>query len=331
MAHQDPDPSYRPPSNPPARRRPPSLRLPTSKSRTSTKRAHFADTNPRARKSAKFSRSKGPSSPYPRRGRVGSEDWKFERRPNAVLPRNRGQAKKQMALDALRQLQKPVEDEETVERQKIRAENLSVLLDAVEVPSRTPASESWEGKYGPGRTSHQNKNNSQEGNQSPTYPKTPHDLDLSCPLPLHRSDYDPHPIDDRSDEWFISQFKELKDQFLIFAETYFGFTEAGEEEKVGSAWVDSDVGKEFIAWASQVCQPDNGEDWETMLEDKELVWVVVGILSRVVKKYVFDESLFGAREVEKEHLGTLERAMLTRGGKFYTSPVPVSVRTGAGH
>jgi hypothetical protein len=123
-----------------------------------------------------------------------------------------------------------------------------------------------------------------------------------------------HPHEDRSDEWFIAQFRKLFRRISRFAHDYFGLhdIDAGEFHQPWAAG----MAPEFLRYVEQVAEADPMiSSWDKLLQDTaQREWLIVAVLTRILEIHVFGADLWGADTQEKELLLGLERALLTREG-----------------
>jgi hypothetical protein len=123
-----------------------------------------------------------------------------------------------------------------------------------------------------------------------------------------------HPHEDRSDEWFIAQFRKLFRRISRFAHDYFGLhdIDAGEFHQPWAAGMTL----EFLRYVEQVAEADEMiGSWDKLLHNTaQREWLIVAVITRILEIHVFGADLWGADTQEKELLLGLERALLTREG-----------------
>jgi hypothetical protein len=135
------------------------------------------------------------------------------------------------------------------------------------------------------------------------------------PQPI-RIDYAPHSQEDRSDEWFITMFRQLFHMCDNFAETFFGNCKL--DTKGSSQPLNLHLGQEFTSWVDQVCQEDElVGGWDHVFRDTDQRrWLVLAVLMRVLRVKIFDDDLWGAGKEERSLLAGIDKALLNREGKF---------------
>jgi hypothetical protein len=139
------------------------------------------------------------------------------------------------------------------------------------------------------------------------------DLAQLAPQPL-RISYKAHPLEDRTDAWYIEMFRRLFRQTHRFVSHYFGVHDinAGDFFEPWGA----NMTPEFVAWAEQVAEPDpNLGTWDDLLRDtQQRKWFVMAILMNILRVKVFDVDLFGANKEQAELLHGISRALVGREG-----------------
>lgn len=153
----------------------------------------------------------------------------------------------------------------------------------------------------------------------------PHvDLAALAPQPL-RIDYKTHPLEERSDQWFITMFNKLFQMCDSFAGTFFGVHDL-EAGQFYEPLEEVEVSAEFIHWASQVAEEDPVMGgWDYVLRNsRQRRWLVMAILMRIIKIKIFDTDLWGANQEQCELLFGIERALLSREGISPNTPPNVS-------
>lgn len=145
--------------------------------------------------------------------------------------------------------------------------------------------------------------------------QAPADLPTLNPQPI-RLNYEPHPLDDQSDEWFMGMFRKLYAQAERFVVESYGVHDI-DRGAFFEPWACS-MSPEFISWAESVAEPDPATGgWDNMLRNTEQrQWFVMGILMKIIEKKIFSEELFGANEQQRELLHGLDRALFQREGNF---------------
>ncbi|KAE8450620.1 hypothetical protein EG329_005964 [Mollisiaceae sp. DMI_Dod_QoI] len=143
--------------------------------------------------------------------------------------------------------------------------------------------------------------------------QAPTDLAQLNPQPI-RLNYDPHPLEDQSDEWFMEMFKKLYAQTERFVIQFYGLHDL-DQGVFFEPWT-CGVSPEFISWAEQVAEPDPAVGgWDMILRNTEQrQWFIMGILTKIIQKKVFDEELFGANEQQYDLMHGLDRALFQREG-----------------
>jgi hypothetical protein len=132
------------------------------------------------------------------------------------------------------------------------------------------------------------------------------------PQPL-QFNFQPHPLQDRSDEWFIDQFRRLFQRIQIFAHGYFGLHDIDGESH--QPWA-AGMTLEFIRHVEDVAVDDPmAGSWDNLLQNTvQREWLIVAVVMRVLEIHVFGAYLWGANPEEKDFLFGLERALFTREG-----------------
>lgn len=133
------------------------------------------------------------------------------------------------------------------------------------------------------------------------------------PQPLQLT-FTPHPAEDRSDRWYIEQFRRLYRRVTGFAHAYFGLHDIDEGE-FHQPWT-AGMSEEFISYVEDVAEADPLDGgWDTLLRNtKQREWLIAGIIMRILEIQVFGKDLWGATETELDLLYGLDRAFLEREG-----------------
>ena len=126
--------------------------------------------------------------------------------------------------------------------------------------------------------------------------------------------YPPHPLEERTDDWFVTMFSRLYHRAEFLVSHYFTLQNLDQGEFY-QPW-SINMTPEFLAWAEQVAEPDPTDgSWDRILRDaSQRKWFIMAILAKVLKVKVFDTNLFGANQQEAELLHGLDRAFLAREG-----------------
>jgi hypothetical protein len=124
-----------------------------------------------------------------------------------------------------------------------------------------------------------------------------------------------HPLEDRSDEWFIVQFRKLFRRIHTFAHDYFGRHDI-DEGSFHQPWA-AGMSPEFMRYVEDVAEADPMDgSWDKLLQNTvQREWLVVGIIMRVLEIQVFGLNLWGMDQQEKELLHSLDRAFFTGEGR----------------
>jgi hypothetical protein len=130
-----------------------------------------------------------------------------------------------------------------------------------------------------------------------------------------RLDFQPHPLEDRSDAWFTEQFRLLFRRTSTFAEVYFGIQSLSQRE-IYQPWA-AGLTPELVRYAEQVAEADPATGgWDPLLKDTtQRKWLIAGILVRILQVKVFGQNLWGSSTAEEQLLHELDRAFFTREGK----------------
>ena len=133
------------------------------------------------------------------------------------------------------------------------------------------------------------------------------------PQPL-QFNFRSHPAEDRSDEWYIQQFRRLFRKLHDFAHDYFGLHDI-DQGHFHQPWA-AGMTPEFLRYVEDVATPDPMVGgWDPLLQNTiQREWLIVGIIMRILEIQVFGADLWGAEPQEKELLLGLERALLNREG-----------------
>ena len=138
------------------------------------------------------------------------------------------------------------------------------------------------------------------------------------PQPLQLT-FQGHTLEDRSDEWFIEQFRRLFRKIRTFAHEYFGLHDIDKGE-FHQPWA-SGMTVEFLRHVENIAEADPMDGgWDKLLQNTiQREWLVVAIIMRILEIQVFGTDLWGADQQEKDLLLGLERAFFTREGKSFWS------------
>ncbi|KAI9047837.1 hypothetical protein LZ554_008545 [Drepanopeziza brunnea f. sp. 'monogermtubi'] len=154
-------------------------------------------------------------------------------------------------------------------------------------------------------------------------------VDVAKLVPIQLT-YQPHPASERSDAWWLENFRRLYHQVENMVTHYFTLHDISKED--GSPWT-LGMTPEFVRWAEEVADP-NWEargpmaGWDELLKDStQRKWLLVGVLMKIFKVKVFDEYLFGASKEQKEACFALDRAFLGREGFQRRIVMSTTVRT----
>jgi hypothetical protein len=141
----------------------------------------------------------------------------------------------------------------------------------------------------------------------------PVDLATLQPQPLQLQ-FDLHPDADRSDSYFVDEFRKLFRRIFNFSQAFFGIHDLDEGE-FHQPWV-ANIAPEFVSYVEQVAESDPAVGgWEDLLRDtQQRRWLIVAVIMRILEVQVFQADLWGADQQEKELLLGIERALLTREG-----------------
>lgn len=140
------------------------------------------------------------------------------------------------------------------------------------------------------------------------------------PQPI-RIDYAPHPQEDRSDEWFVTMFRQLFHMCDTFAESFFGNRDV--ERGVTSEPLNLRLCPEFISWVDQVCEEDElVGGWDYVFRNtNQRRWLVFAVLMRILRVKIFDDDLWGAGKEERNMLVGIDKALLNREGKSQSATI----------
>lgn len=141
----------------------------------------------------------------------------------------------------------------------------------------------------------------------------PQDLPPLNPQPL-RFDFPQHPVEDRSDEWFVGEFRKLFRMMEGFFEEYYSIHNLDEGE-VLQPWAVNHT-PEFLNYTLEVAEQDPEQGgWDMLLRDtKQRKWLLQRILMRILEVKVFATNLWGATKEEKELMFGIEKALFTQEG-----------------
>jgi hypothetical protein len=139
------------------------------------------------------------------------------------------------------------------------------------------------------------------------------DLKTLQPQPLQYI-FEGHPHEDRSDDWFIEQFRHLSLRINKFSRDYFGLHDLDEGE-FHQPWA-AGMTPEFIRHVEEVAEADPADGgWDKLLRNTvQREWLISAIIMRILEIQVFSADLWGADAEEKELLLSLERAFITSEG-----------------
>lgn len=136
------------------------------------------------------------------------------------------------------------------------------------------------------------------------------------PQPL-QFEFPPHPDEDRSDHWYIEEFRKLYVRLDRFCHDFYGAHDLDEGE-FHQPWAIG-MTPEFLRYVEQVAEadPELG-GWNKLLRDTtERKWLVMAVLTRILEAHVFGADLFGADAEEKQLIFQVDRALITREGKLF--------------
>jgi hypothetical protein len=123
-----------------------------------------------------------------------------------------------------------------------------------------------------------------------------------------------HPVQDRTDEWFVHEFRLLFRRLEAYFDNYFCIHNLDEGE-FHQPWAANHT-PEFLTYVLQVAEADpNGGDWDKILRDTDQrKWLLVGIMMTILENKVFNADLWGATKEEKELMFGIEKALFTQEG-----------------
>ncbi len=116
------------------------------------------------------------------------------------------------------------------------------------------------------------------------------------------------PSSDPPSEWFLGEFAKLYYNVTEFVEAFFCQSDLPHIGNGPSLWINR-IPLEFQNFAEMVADPEpSSGGWNRMLSDRiERRYLLVGILARILEAKVFNELLFGAEDMQKANLESLER------------------------
>lgn len=139
------------------------------------------------------------------------------------------------------------------------------------------------------------------------------DFETLQPQPLQFT-FPEHPDEDRSDEWYVTEFRVLFRRIFKFSSDFFGLhdIDVGEFHQPWAAGMTP----EFIRHVEDVAEADPMDgSWDTLLRNTvQREWLIVAVIMRILEIHVFGADLWGAEPEQKALLLDLERALLTREG-----------------
>lgn len=143
--------------------------------------------------------------------------------------------------------------------------------------------------------------------------QAPIDIAALNPQPI-RLEYQPHALEDNTDEWFTDMFAQLFKQAERFVIDFYGIHDL-DRGVFFEPWA-CGVTPEFVSWAELVAEPDPAMGgWDTILRNTEQrQCFILGILMRIFQRKIFDEELFGQNDQQRELLNSLDRALFQREG-----------------
>lgn len=149
--------------------------------------------------------------------------------------------------------------------------------------------------------------------------KADHPFKLSDlrPQPL-QIPFPPHPEEDYTDAWFINEFTKLYERMKKFAWDYFLVQDMNRGDQL--PWA-VDMGPEFLNYVKEIAVEDPIDGgWNDLLMDAEQrKWLIVGFLTKVVERKIFNEFLWGADKQEENMLFGIDKALFLREGMFLVS------------
>ena len=258
------------------------------------------------------------------------------------------QVKQLQTRQALRQLRPPPDTETfTTKHHDILSENIKLLLDATRDPSDFPDTDEDEGRSGRptshlshGRGRKRSHSRSRFRSRLAKKQKVPDQPEIAgTQFPLEglsrwphvraRKDNDSliklnpqpvqmwfntHPVIDRTDEWFVAEFRSLFRRLETYFAKYFCVHNLDEGDFHQPWAVNNTAG--FLNYAQRVAEPDpSSGGWDKILRDTEQrKWLLVGIMITILESKVFKEDLWGATKEEKELMFGIEKALLTQEG-----------------
>jgi len=141
----------------------------------------------------------------------------------------------------------------------------------------------------------------------------PVDLAILRPQPI-RLTFPHHPLEDRSDEWYIAQFEALFDKLEEFVKDFFAAHDL-DQGQFHQLWA-VDMTPEFLNYVEQVAEPDiNQGGWDEIIHNtKQRKFLVKAVVMRILEIKVFGAELLGATQQEDDMMMSLERGLFTREG-----------------
>lgn len=256
------------------------------------------------------------------------------------------QVRQLQTRQALRQLRSPPNTTTfTPQHHDILSENVKLLLDATRDPSELPdTDEDGDRSGGPTgssgrergwkRSRSKSRSKSVKKQKVPDLPETAGNqgpLERLPPGPQVRVPGDNdnliklnpqpvqmwfriHPVQDRTDEWFVHEFRLLFRRLEAYFDNYFCIHNLDEGE-FHQPWAANHT-PEFLTYVLQVAEADpNGGDWDKILRDTDQrKWLLVGIMMTILENKVFNADLWGATKEEKELMFGIEKALFTQEG-----------------
>lgn len=255
------------------------------------------------------------------------------------------QQRKLQARRALRQLRSPAQTQTwTPEHQEIISSNIDLLMNATRDPLELGSDNDENRRRGrptkkstPGQGTKRSHSRSKSGKLQTGLDPNPEsgteghlkrlrirslvrvpdqplpDFPTLNPQPI-QSVFPQHPLGDRSDEWFVNEFRKLFRRIEKFLDEYFCIQNLDEGE-FHQPWAINHT-PEFLNYVLQVAEQDPEQGgWDKMLRDtNQRKWLLMGMLMRILEVKVFGGDLWGATKEEKELMFGLEKALIAQEG-----------------
>jgi hypothetical protein len=282
-------------------------------------------------KQLQYSRSQRTNSTNRRRTRSSMQPTVGEENLRSMTAVQRAQNEAQIALNNLEPAPPGLRAHLLPE---LIAQNVKLILDATKDPTEDHNPRHMRGRS-PGKTSSRSLSKSEKANpeqepdpkaeterplrilKSGSAARIPDqvapDLPMLNPEPL-QLEFPQHPIRDRSDEWFVHEFRKLFRQIETFFDEYFCLQNLDDGETY-EPWAVNHT-PEFLNYVLLVAEQDPEQGgWDKVLRDTaQRKWLLMGVLTRILEVKVFDEDLWGATKEEKDLLFAIEKALFTQEG-----------------